>query len=88
MFAGNLIISSPSRIKHLEVAAVNGYPVSTLCTLTTNQEISSNLFLSTFHSPGIDANVINGIDFGNNVAKLGENNVIESKSRPDRFCVV
>ncbi|XP_037045485.1 uncharacterized protein LOC119080959 isoform X2 [Bradysia coprophila] len=75
---GNLIISKPSRIKHLEVATVNGYPVDTLFTLNTDQEISSNLVVSTFHCPALDANLINGIDFGNNVARLNENNVIET----------
>lgn len=76
---GNFILSKSSRIKQLGVNSVNEYPVNTLFTLNTDQEILSNISLQTFHSPHIDTNLINGIEFGNTVARLNENNIIESK---------
>lgn len=66
---------------------MNEYPVSTLFTLNTKQEVSCNLILPTFHCPRIEANTINGIDFGNDVATLNQNNIIESKLLCAKFSI-
>ncbi|KAJ6641891.1 hypothetical protein Bhyg_06836 [Pseudolycoriella hygida] len=75
---GNLLILKFCRVKQLNVEAVNEFPVSTLFTLNTNQEVSTPFFLPMFHCPSVEANLINGIDFGNTVATLNGNNVIET----------
>lgn len=78
IFVGNLIVFKSCQIEYLDVQSINKFPVDTFFTLNTDQEITSDILIPTFHSVSIDTNMINGINFKTDVARLNEDNVIES----------
>lgn len=76
--SGNIHLKRPSTIKRLRAIRINGIPTENLFTLTTQQTIKSNIYISKFHVGNIVANSINDHEnFQDNIVIIGRDNVIE-----------
>lgn len=64
---GRLIVQSRARIVNLETALLNGLVVQQLFNLRQPQIVSSNIFMSAFFVSKLDAQLINGLDFANDI---------------------
>lgn len=77
---GNLIFAKPATIQNLFTNELNDVDPTDFLTITTNQTIETNIVLSGIHAPELRCGAINGMPrFAENVALIGEDNVINCK---------
>ncbi|XP_034490322.1 uncharacterized protein LOC117793965 [Drosophila innubila] len=67
LIEGRLIVQSRARIVNLETPLLNGLVVQQLFNLRQPQIVSSNIFMSAFFVSKLDARLINGLDFANDI---------------------
>lgn len=79
-FPGNLEVFGEFKIISITINDINGYLISEVMTTSTNQAIISNIYISEILTTNANARVLNNMQFfAENIALLGQNNVIECK---------
>ncbi|KAH8411435.1 hypothetical protein KR215_004420, partial [Drosophila sulfurigaster] len=73
LIEGRLIVQSRARVVNLETPLLNGLVVDQLFNLRQPQLVSSNIFMSAFFVPKLEAKLINGLDFANDIVFRGDN---------------
>lgn len=79
-YLGNIIVANTSNIINLYTEVANGVLMSDLMTLSTDQIIKTNVFISEILTTDVSARIINDlIRFVDKVVLLGQDNVIKSE---------
>ncbi|XP_060663007.1 uncharacterized protein LOC132796013 [Drosophila nasuta] len=73
LIEGRLIVQSRARVVNLETPLLNGLVVDQLFNLRQPQLVSSNIFMSAFFVSKLEAKLINGLDFANDIVFRGDN---------------
>jgi len=83
---GKLVMQSRTRVDNLRTTLLNGLVVDRLFNLRRAQVISSNIYMSAFFAPRLEAQLVNGLDFAHDVLYRGSNDTfVKSKSLPLGF---
>lgn len=79
-FAGNIILTHPASIRRLFTHQLNGVSPNDYLTIGTDQQIDSNMFITSVHVNEVQSNVINNMQrFAEYVALIGQDNIVDSK---------
>lgn len=78
---GNLLVTKPIHITNLMTRYLNSVPIPDYFRLKADQVIHRKVIFKDFFVRNVNANLINGIEFGKSVVVQGEKNVIESPVR-------
>ncbi|XP_016967580.1 uncharacterized protein LOC108036112 [Drosophila biarmipes] len=70
---GKLVMQSRSRVANLRTTLLNGLVVDRLFNLRRAQVISSNIYMSAFFAPRLEAWLVNDLDFAHDVLYRGAN---------------
>ncbi|KAH8409108.1 hypothetical protein KR009_007606 [Drosophila setifemur] len=70
---GRLVFQSRSRVDSLQARLLNGLVVDQLFNLRRAQVVSSNIYMSAFFVPRLDARRVNGLDFAKDIVIRGGN---------------
>lgn len=77
---GRLVFQARARVVNLQTPLLNGKLVEQLFNLRQPQVVTSNIFMSAFIVPKLDANLVNGLNFAKDIVFRGaKNNLIKSK---------
>lgn len=77
---GRLIVQSRARVVNLETPLLNGLVVRQLFNLRQPQVVSSNIFMSGFYVSKLEAKLINGLNFAQDIVFRDTNDpLIKSK---------
>ncbi|KAH8301011.1 hypothetical protein KR044_011252, partial [Drosophila immigrans] len=76
LIEGRLIVQSRARVVNLETPLLNGLVVEQLFNLRLPQTVSSNIFMSAFFVAKLEAQLINGLDFANDIVFRGDNGTL------------
>lgn len=79
---GRLVLQSRTRVGALQTTLLNGLVVDQLFNLRRAQVISSNIFMSAFFAPRLEAERVNGLDFAQDIVFGGGGNDTWVKSNP------
>lgn len=83
---GNLIIQNAATVNQLTTQSIMGMPSSELMTTSTDQTVSTNIFINRFHATTLAINTLNDENLGQVVALINDHNIIEGKViRPDCY---
>lgn len=77
---GRLVLQSRTRVSSLQTRLLNGLVVDQLFNLRRAQVISSNIFMSAFFAPRVEAKSVNSLDFAKDIV-FRENNDTWIKSK-------
>lgn len=84
---GNVIFTTQLRIGSLFTGQLNGVDPDDFLTITTPQRIETNVLISGMHVNELQCGALNNMPrFAENVALIGENNVINSKCGNISLC--
>ncbi|XP_017064159.1 uncharacterized protein LOC108103258 [Drosophila eugracilis] len=70
---GRVVMQSRARVDKVQTPLLNGLVVDRLFNLRRAQVISSNIYMSAFFVPRLDAQLVNGLDFANDIVQSGGN---------------
>ncbi|XP_037724598.1 uncharacterized protein LOC119556437 [Drosophila subpulchrella] len=70
---GKLVMQSKTRVVNLRTTLLNGLVVDRLFNLRRAQVISSNIYMSAFFAPRLEARLVNDLDFAHDVLFRGAN---------------
>ncbi|KAH8325389.1 hypothetical protein KR067_005251 [Drosophila pandora] len=85
---GRLVLQSRTRVSSLQTRLLNGLVVDQLFNLRRAQVISSNIFMSAFFAPRLEAKSVNGLDFAKDIVFRGDNDTwIKTPVRIDQMSV-
>lgn len=76
---GNLIIKNAATVNQLTTQRIMGIPTNELMTTSTDQIISTNIFINTFHATTLAIKKLNEENLGQVVALINDHNIIEGK---------
>lgn len=77
---GNVIMADYSQCNNLNISNIDDTLISNLITISTNQDINSNVFVTEILATNIKAQVFNDLSqFAKNVVLLGDNSVVDCK---------
>ncbi|KAH8368025.1 hypothetical protein KR084_005744 [Drosophila pseudotakahashii] len=71
--SGKLVMQSRARVNSLKTTLLNGLVVERLFNLRRAQVISSDIYMSAFFAPRLEAQRVNGLDFAQDVVYRGSN---------------
>ncbi|XP_017009305.2 uncharacterized protein fs(1)M3 [Drosophila takahashii] len=71
--SGKLVMQSRTRVNSLKTTLLNGLVVDRLFNLRRAQVISSDIYMSAFFAPRLEARRVNGLDFAQDVLYRGGN---------------
>lgn len=74
---GNLLVLKSCHVKNLIATHINDIRIDSFMTMNTDQTIELNITMARFNTPDLKTNIINGIEFGQNVAVINEALAIE-----------
>lgn len=84
---GNVIFTNHTKIGNLFTGELNGVNPDDFLTITTPQKIETNLYILGMHVNELQCGALNNMPrFADNVALIGENNVINSKCKNIFIC--
>ncbi|EDW62987.2 uncharacterized protein fs(1)M3 [Drosophila virilis] len=79
---GRLVLQARARVVNLQTPLLNGKLVEQLFNLRQPQVVTSNIFMSAFIAPKLDANLVNGLNFAKDIVFRGaKNNLIKTPVR-------
>ncbi|KAH8248492.1 hypothetical protein KR026_007032 [Drosophila bipectinata] len=85
---GRLVLQSRTRVSNLQTRLLNGLVVDQLFNLRRAQVISSNIFMSAFFAPRLEAKSVNNLDFAKDIVFRGDNDTwIKTPVRIDQMSV-
>ncbi|XP_064555540.1 uncharacterized protein fs(1)M3 [Drosophila montana] len=85
---GRLVLQARARVVNLQTPLLNGKLVEQLFNLRQPQVVTSNIFMSAFIAPKLDANLVNGLNFAKDIVFRGaRNNLIKTPVRIYRMSV-
>ncbi|KAH8289120.1 hypothetical protein KR054_000587 [Drosophila jambulina] len=71
---GRLVLQSRTKVDAMQTTLLNGLVVDQLFNLRRAQVISSNIFMSAFFAPRLEAQTVNGLDFAQDIVFRGTGN--------------
>ncbi|KAH8258937.1 hypothetical protein KR038_009459 [Drosophila bunnanda] len=71
---GRLVLQSRAKVDAMQATLLNGLVVDQLFNLRRAQVISSNIFMSAFFAPHLEAQTVNGLDFAQDIVFRGTGN--------------
>ncbi|KAH8245156.1 hypothetical protein KR032_005554 [Drosophila birchii] len=71
---GRLVLQSRAKVHAMQTILLNGLVVDQLFNLRGAQVISSNIFMSAFFAPRLEAQTVNGMDFDQDIVFRGTGN--------------
>ncbi|KAH8295934.1 hypothetical protein KR018_001111, partial [Drosophila ironensis] len=85
---GRLVLQARARVSSLQTRLLNGVVVDKLFNLRAAQVISSNIFMSAFFAPRLEAQKVNGLDFAKDIVFRGDNDTwVTTPVRIDQMSV-
>ncbi|XP_002009379.3 uncharacterized protein LOC6583714 [Drosophila mojavensis] len=69
---GRLVFQLRARVVNLQTPLLNGLVVQRLFNLRQPQVVDSNIFMSAFHAPKLDARLVNGLNFAEDIVFRGD----------------
>lgn len=73
---GRLVFQLRARVVNLQTPLLNGLVVQQLFNLRQPQVVASNIFMSAFYAPKLDAKLVNGLNFAEDIVFRGDRNTL------------